>query len=526
MPGKPWGQALVLFVTLLGVLCLGVILLFNTGQVVNKKVRLTNAVDAAAYSVAVQQARTLNFAAYMNRGRVANEVAIAQMVSMFSWINHLHAHTGQFRVIFEQLQAIPIIGPVFSALQAAYRAVEYALRSFRTPALKPAMEGVIVLDDTLNRIYAEAASAMIEQGAAVEAAAISTGVLSRNDPDATMSAEASGLLLTQLQSAKDAFIELHELPRNGTSAGMDRYRNVVMESRDWFSRDRHTRAQIGEGMELGVPVVPGGFARVEVSVRNDVVTQGGTDMVEYDRWSALDTLSFDYRVQASGVIGRCVPIIGCVEVRETFLDESLDIPMGYGGAMAVSKVEGQRYRPGIGRNAGWGSLYEPRFYQPYNGVGGITGQLAEWDPAVQNPLWRDGQSNDQYLKTYTGLKNYHDIRAGRAMTPEDGPVFTVYAFSDAARVRTSDVAGTGGTPGGALDLPSTAHDGRYTAIASAQVYFQRPVGLDRFRRQLLGEQRRKPLGRAEMGSLFSPYWQARLVETPAPAYAALGISTP
>jgi hypothetical protein len=44
-----------------------------------------------------------------------------------------------------------------------------------------------------------------------------------------------------------------------------------------------------------------------------------------------------------------------------------------------------------------------------------------------------------------------------------------------------------------------------TALASAQVYFDRPRMLAAFRRA--DDQR-------ELGNLFSPYWQARLVETP------------
>src|SRR5690606_2333555 len=97
------GQALVMFVVLVGVLVLGLILLFSTGQAVNKKVRLTHAADAAAYSVAVQQARAMNFAAYMNRGRIANEVAVAQAVSLWSWMNMIHAHTVEGANIFTWL---------------------------------------------------------------------------------------------------------------------------------------------------------------------------------------------------------------------------------------------------------------------------------------------------------------------------------------------------------------------------------------------------------------------------------------
>ena len=51
--------------------------MFNTGQVVSRKLLLSDAADAAAYSGLLWQARALNFQAYTNRAMVANEVSIA-----------------------------------------------------------------------------------------------------------------------------------------------------------------------------------------------------------------------------------------------------------------------------------------------------------------------------------------------------------------------------------------------------------------------------------------------------------------
>ena len=63
--------------------------MFSVGQVINDKVRLVNAADAAAFSAAQWQARSLNYQAYLNRAIVANEVAIAQMVSLRSWSRYM-----------------------------------------------------------------------------------------------------------------------------------------------------------------------------------------------------------------------------------------------------------------------------------------------------------------------------------------------------------------------------------------------------------------------------------------------------
>jgi hypothetical protein len=70
-------------------------------------------------------------------------------------------------------------------------------------------------------------------------------------------------------------------------------------------------------------------------------------------------------------------------------------------------------------------------------------------------------------------------------------------------VRTSSNIGVGGPPD--LVAPDKSQNNKMTALASAQVYFDRPRNLTVFRR---ADDHR------ELGSLFSPYWQARLVDTP------------
>ena len=519
------GQALVLTVALLGVLCVGALLLFNTGQTVNAKVRLVNATDAAAYSVAAEQARAMNFAAYMNRGRVANEVAIAQAVSMHSWVNNLHTHAGMFEFVFARLSEIPLIGVAFVPLRAVYLAVKEVLNAVRTPALMPVLEGMVQALDTLDGFYADAAAEVIANATSLDRAELAREVLVRNDPAAEfVPAGRAHLLDTQLVAARRDFLQHHHLPER-TSAGMDRYRNVVMESRDQFSRNRHAKAQIGDSNNYDFSILPVPIGGFELRNENFIVSEGGTDMVDYDRWAALDTTSFDIEVEAYLYVGRCIPIVGCVRVRRSLIEVEFKQPMGYGGAQAVTSEDGQRFRPGINDDGGFLSLYEPHMYAPYNGVRGPPSWLAEYEPAVTNPVYgdRNARRGDEYLEDYRGLRPYDDVRSDRAATLDDGPVFTVYARSAQDRVRTSDVAGIGGGAGTDTHLAGAAADGAYTALASAQVYFARPVGLERFRRVFRGGARDRE---AEAGSLFSPYWQARLVDTPPASRAALGIETP
>lgn len=112
------GQALIygIFVLLAGLASL--FFMFNTGQLVSEKTKLVNTADAVAYSAGVMHARALNFDAYTNRALIANEVTIAQMVSISSWINYAQDHSTRAR----QLNCFP--NPIWS-VPAGLRLLAY-----------------------------------------------------------------------------------------------------------------------------------------------------------------------------------------------------------------------------------------------------------------------------------------------------------------------------------------------------------------------------------------------------------------
>lgn len=86
------GQALIygLFVMTAGIA--GLFFLFNTGQLAYEKSKLVNTADAVAYSGGIMNARALNFQAYTNRAMIANTVAIAQLVSLSSWVAYAQVY--------------------------------------------------------------------------------------------------------------------------------------------------------------------------------------------------------------------------------------------------------------------------------------------------------------------------------------------------------------------------------------------------------------------------------------------------
>ena len=86
------GQALIYGLFMLVAGLASVYFLFNVGQLTREKTKIVGTADAVAYSAGVMHARALNFAAYTNRALIADEIAIAQVVSLSSWGKYLEQH--------------------------------------------------------------------------------------------------------------------------------------------------------------------------------------------------------------------------------------------------------------------------------------------------------------------------------------------------------------------------------------------------------------------------------------------------
>jgi apolipoprotein N-acyltransferase len=114
------GQVLPLAAVLLVVIGAALYLMVYTGQAVQQKMRVTNAADAAAYSAAVAEARALNHDAYLNRAIVANEIAIAQMVSYASWLGYFATASDQFAAADVDVNFFLLPNPRVAQLDAAF----------------------------------------------------------------------------------------------------------------------------------------------------------------------------------------------------------------------------------------------------------------------------------------------------------------------------------------------------------------------------------------------------------------------
>ena len=81
------GQVLVLGMILAGAVAFAFIRYFDAGMVVAEKARQDHVLDAAAYSGALVQARSLNMLSYIQRAQAAHQIAMAHLVTLGSLVH-------------------------------------------------------------------------------------------------------------------------------------------------------------------------------------------------------------------------------------------------------------------------------------------------------------------------------------------------------------------------------------------------------------------------------------------------------
>jgi hypothetical protein len=404
------GQVLALLLMLLAALLGSLLFVFNSGQIVAAKLRLVGAADAAAYSAAQAQARALNFQAYMNRAIVANEVAIAQLVSLRSWSGYMD----------QVLQEASTVGSLVPPLAAPLRSLAHGWDSIDR-GLQRALPPLEAAASVWNVEVLARAEFVADAQTAVLADAVARQVASDNLPE--LGAGAVGR----------AFMAGNALQWRNFTAGHGRrgderarLREVVMDSRDGFSRARD--------WTLGLPPL--------LTLRK----RGGTDLIGYDSWRGMDTLA----------------------LRVSVLFGTHEQPLAWHAAE-------NRRRPEPGRGEHGGSYRDNPRSSRY---------------AARELLARNG---------YHGLPAYRDVRLG----PNRSHAALRYDMElrqTAGTIATTDVIMGGAATVVPNENPKTAvpayQSGAAYALSAAQVDFRRPVG--------------RADHRPELGSLFNPYWQARL----------------
>jgi hypothetical protein len=146
------GQSAVFVLLFLGILLVSLNYLYKQGRITSDKMEMQNAADAAAYGTSLIEARDLNFAAYMNRAIVANEVAIGQMVGLASWAFHLQSFAPFLRTWDNTVVGPATLGIASPAMQSIAGGFDAAGRGFIS-VLKPLARGVGLMLSYINMGY-------------------------------------------------------------------------------------------------------------------------------------------------------------------------------------------------------------------------------------------------------------------------------------------------------------------------------------------------------------------------------------
>lgn len=422
---------------------------FNTGQVIVGKQRAVNTADAAALAGAQAEARLLNLMAYGNRGIMANEVLLAQMLSLESWTQYVGRTAGNIKTVLNVLSLIP---PLTAFAQTVAKAMGQAQKVADKghDALKKVVDGLIPALE-LAKSGLQAAEGAIRLGGGVIAgdaaknlvAANKTNFNGRWDPGLSLSSGAGvdGLTLAKNNADWIQFTRLYD----GNNRSDAKY--ILENSTDRFTRDRPGQGWLNVSLDLlGV----------------GMEKKGGSQLKGFDRWESQDTLE-QWTAPPLGVFckGNC----------KTY------IPIGWG-------------RSNADKSGGRGNTWSP-------------------NRKAQQLAYSNGGRHDDW----TGVPALYDIRdKSQAARDKLGLDFVVAVSRKGGNDFTTTSVPMAGVQTGAVTgsahMPLKQHAGQQTVFAKARVFFERP------RRGLSNDFTASGLWRPdsakEYGSLYSPYWQARL----------------
>jgi Flp pilus assembly protein TadG len=408
---KERGQALVLGLVVLFFGTITLFYMFSTGQISADKERVTNAADAAAYSTALWRARALNYDAYANRAMIANEVAIAQTMTLVSEAQYLKnfaaclsLQSGDTGVTCKAHVAYIVqFVPYFSAIASyIYDVLYYA----ETP-LSYALEAEV---ETRSRGMNQALLA------SQEALMLSTNFLPLEK------------LADQIASLNDSHFRARMLPDNFegpdgftkryTGADRQRSANIVRASLDGYTQNR------GYTHRLDLLCIGYRYQK-----------RGGTTLdAGLERWEATDTLS-EWQFKPK--------LFGCDRKEEK---------MAWGERQASGGTSNQDTGK-VGDNPKARS--EARSSANYDAFGG-------------GPRRPDGYVGIQPLIEL----NYSALTHDDADVRNPFHQLAVVVMLDKENVRTANTLNIGV---GRLRMTEKMDHDRLSTVSAAQVYFKRPA---------------------------------------------------
>ena len=473
LPRRQRGQALVLGIFLLLAGLAGTYFLFNTGQVITEKNRLVTTADAVAHGAGVMQARALNFDAYANRALVANEVLIAQMVSLSSWSQYVKTHAENLPWQFPECEIPYGYGAAYSAAFKfgpeygfmCYLSVQYAGDYVAKAAEKVPMlmEKIVRLVELNKKIILAAQKALHGPGdgdAPASAFQLARAKVMQEVADANYRGD--GSVTATAQSLTDGWPKFTRRYEGDERARFAEVARAAAYS-DPFVRQRNWTAEA---------MVPPWWEWVCAATgrKNSVKRRGGTELVNYDEWKAEDTESYWEVRNVGRIFKRC---------------GRREHPIGYGEQQA----------------------------HPTDADQDESGAKLGGSPGT-NPTAHGYASSEQWTN-YPGLPSFYDLSPDHLRGDAPDPRLKLQVKLTRQRDQLATPEGRSAVrqapdPEGArrnvTAYQSNLSSGELMASAAVEVWFERPHDSAD---NTWGKKNGKP---SELPSLFNPYWQVRLID--------------
>ena len=468
------GQALVLGIFMLMAGLAGVYFLFNTGQVTAEKTRLVTTADAVAHGAGVMEARALNFDAYANRALVANEVLVAQMVSLSSWSQYVQTHAENLATQFPECEDPYGYGAAFGAAfryGPEYAAMCYLIAQYAGEYIADIAEQVpqvteaVVTAAEANKKVILLAQKVLHAASAFQ---LARGGVMQEIADANYRGDGTVVASAQLDAdGWPGFTKQY--------AGNDRGRFAEV-TRSAADTDAFTRQRNWTATAVAPPFWE--WTCAVAGQKNSVKRRGGTELINYDEWKAEDTESY-WEVKN---VNRFFPRCGKSEH-----------VIAYGEQQA----------------------------HPSDADQDDSGAVLGGSPAT-NPDAHGNVSSSQWTN-YSGLPSFYDLSPDllKDNAPEPRLSLRVTLTRPSDQIATPEGRSAirqAPDPAGARRNVSAYQsgyaNGEMAATAAVDVWFSRPP-------DSAGNAWGKSLGTPrELPSLFNPYWQVRLAD-PARIVAAV-----
>lgn len=454
---KQGGQAFLWFLATLAACCGLLMIVFNVGQVATEKERTTNAADAVAMSGGIVQARFMNLLAYNNRVIVADEMTIAQFAALDSWVEYNRQVTQNVATVTSW---IPYVDDITQGIADVMQVIADVVTA-GADAVAPAFQAAV------DVMEAQRTSVLNPNAIFLAVQDMSSQVAAQNNVDMNDTSAFTAVATAALEQQNNGFFIDHKKDANNNQDDRQAAADILMNSRDYFTTWRGAGTIVDTGNAL---LKAGGANPIAPQLQK---TSGTTGLRDFDHWESQDSMDL--------VLSACIPFTSICDSWPT-------LPVGWGRANVNNDDSS---------GSDWATTSSPANYNMQ--CQGFSYTLA-CDTAYSD--------NPDSIQGWKGVPNMLDVKDGNRQsdiryfvsvkTKSASPPLT----SQQMNIANTDLPGPQGSP----RVTDNLANNQLQTISAVRVFFSRPsnradkTAASLFRGDTL----------QEYGSLYNPYWQARL----------------